>query len=297
MGTKEEGRETTQQNEVIVESRELEDAIAEGLARLGVSRDDANIEVLEEGSKGILGIGSRKAKVRVSTGSAAKTTTKRAPKKASKEEPKETPSVLDEGERDAIVEEVVEKIVIALDSDANVEISPDGKDRWSGEIQTDELGIVLGRRGQTIDAIQTLATAIVSRRLNQRVKVILDSAGFREKRQETLAQMAETCAQEAIESGDAIHLDPMSSFDRKTIHSALSENKDVRTESEDRGGRRHVVIRPAGEGSERPQRKRSGKGGGRGRGRGRGSRQGGRGRGRRTEGSREAQSSSDSSSE
>lgn len=201
--------------EVVVESKLADDAIAEGLARLGISRSEAEIEIIDEGAKGILGFGAKNVTVRVRR----------------------------KTDVDAIVRAVVETLVSGLDPDVRVELSSKREGEWHGEIETEELALVLGRRGRTLDAIQSLASAIVSRRLGNRARVHLDSSGFRQKRKAALEDIAHESAEDVVATGEAIHLEPMSSFDRKIIHAELADHPEVETMSEDSGSRRHVVIR------------------------------------------------------
>lgn len=248
-------RSTSERGGVVFESRLVDDAVAEGLAQLGLTREEADIEVIDEGTAGDPGTPAR---VRVSR----------------------------HVDMPALVSEVCTKLLSSIDETVGVDVTEDGEGRWNGEVRTEQLALVLGRRGRTIDAVQVLAEAIASRRSGRRVKVLLDSSGFREKRREALVEMAVESAKDAVDSGTEIHLDPMSSYDRKIIHSALSENDAVETFSEDQGDYRHIVIRAKGAEPRRPSRGDDRRDrGGRGRGRSRGGR--GRGRGER---SREAES-------
>lgn len=300
-------------NEVEVESRLIEDAIAEGLARLGITRAEAEVEILEEGTKGFLGLGAKNAKVRVSKAGSRPRRSAHAPRKQASERERKpsgererkpsgererkpetshkTPEE-QEKEKEAIVE-ATRKLVSVLDEKATVEVTGVEDGKWKVNVNTDpeSLALVLGRRGRTLDAIQTLSAAIASRQAGDKVRMLLDTGGFREKRRETLQQMADQYAEEAIETGQVIHLDPMSSYDRKIIHSALAANKNVETMSEDTGDKRHIVIRPkSGDSSRRGDRDRGGRSSGsRNR---RGGRRGGRGRGQnRSSETRERESS------
>ncbi|MBL4889164.1 MAG: Jag N-terminal domain-containing protein [Candidatus Lindowbacteria bacterium] len=225
--------------EIEIEASNLEDAIAQGLARLGISKSDAIIDILDEGSKGLFGAFARKAKVRVH---------------------KKIGDVTQNLEND--FEDVVQDLISGLDDRAEVRVSQKGEGNYSGEIDTEELALVLGRRGRTIDSVQTLASAILSRRTGEKVKLLLDASGFRSKRKNALIQIAKDSAKDAIASGEEIHLDSMSAFDRKIIHSTLSKESEVETSSEDRGARRHVVVRSK-DGS-RTSSKKKGRGGKRG---------------------------------
>ncbi|RMH58594.1 MAG: KH domain-containing protein [Candidatus Hydrogenedentota bacterium] len=204
-------------DEVIVEARLTEDAIAEGLARLGITHAEADVEILEEGHGGFLGLGGKDAKVRV----------RRKP----------DPS--------RIIRETLHRLVHVLDESAELVEVRERNGRWYGELEADELALVLGRRGRTLDSLQILTSAIVSRKMGKHIRITLDAAGFREKRREALTQMAQVLAREVVRDNVELHLDPMSAHDRKIIHSVLAKNKKVVSESEGQGSRRHVVLKPA----------------------------------------------------
>lgn len=248
---------------VEIEARDLDDAIAEGLARLGLSREQAEIEVLEEPKRGLLGIGARKAKVRVSvkasrrsrrddgghrrrhsTADAGDRRPSRPVEKERELEEKETAAELKIDR--SMVEEVILKLASALDEKVRVTKIEERSGRVECEIETDEPALLLGRRGRTLDAIQTLATALVARKAGDRIRVNLDIGGFRARRREVLHEMARDAAEDAIRQGEEIHLEPMSAHERKIIHSALAQNSEIATESMDSGDRRHVVVMPRG---------------------------------------------------
>lgn len=250
----ESGRDQELIGSVEIENKLLEDAVAEGLARLGITREEAHIEIIDEGKGGFLGLGAKNAKVRVSR--------------------------LNQPEN--VVRDVLTNLLRALDENASVASIAHRDGRYECEIACENIALLLGRRGRTIDAIQALLAAIASKKLESHVRVMLDSGGFREKRREVLTQMAQDAARDAVELNEEIHLEPMSSHDRKIIHACLSENADVRTESEDTGDRRHIVVMPAqGSDKSRPKgrttgdRSRRGRGGDR---RGGGRSRGGSGR-------------------
>ena len=105
-----------------------------------------------------------------------------------------------------------------------------------------DLGLVIGKRGQTIDAIQYLATAIVYRGEEERKSILVDAAGYRDRRRVTLEQQAERAASEALAAGEPVALDPMSAVERKIVHLHLQEREDVETASEGNEPNRFVVV-------------------------------------------------------
>lgn len=283
-----------------VEAKTPEGAIEEALEKLSISRDQADVEVLDEGKSGFMGIGSKNARVRVSVKGATGSPDRAAVPESSQEEseapahsraersqPEEKPRM---SEPDPAVEEALREIlpglIAPLDPTTSVKAIQvrDGRYECDLEVAPDNMAVVLGRRGRTLDAIQTLAAALATRRCDSHVRVILDCGGFRAKRREVLVQMAHDAAAEAASSGDEIHLEPMSAHDRKIVHATLSAHDDVETTSEDSGDHRHIVVRVKGSGGSGRSRSRAPRGdrfGGRGgRGGGRNEGRGGRGGGR-----------------
>ncbi len=162
-------------SEVEVESRLIEDAIAEGLARLGITRAEAEVEILEEGTKGFLGLGAKNAKVRVSKAGSRPRRTAPASRRTSSERKtsgcRERKSEVShktpeeqEKEKEAVIEATL-KLVSVLDEKATVEVKGTEDGKWLVDVTTDpeSLALVLGRRGRTLDAIQTLAAQIASK--------------------------------------------------------------------------------------------------------------------------------------
>lgn len=115
---------------------------------------------------------------------------------------------------------------------------------YSVLIQGDDLGVLIGYHGETLNAAQLILSLIVSKKLGQFTRIVLDAGGWREKRAETLASMAKEAAEKAVSSGEAVALPVMSSSDRRLVHMALSDRNDVTSESEGEEGYRRVVIKP-----------------------------------------------------
>ena len=109
----------------------------------------------------------------------------------------------------------------------------------------DDHGLLIGRHGQTIDAVQVLASAIVGGSGDDRREVVVDAAGYRDRRRRTLESLAVRCAEEAVRTGDRIELEAMSAAERKIVHTALQDRSDVTTGSEGDEPNRRVVVEPA----------------------------------------------------
>lgn len=190
-----------------------EEAIELALAELGISIDEAEIEVLEEGSRGFLGIGGKDAVVRVSFSGSAD---KRAQKFL--------------GGLFEILGEEVELNIKSEDKELNIELS--GPD----------MGVVIGKRGETLDALQHLTSLVVNRGDLDFVKVSLDTENYREKRVAALENLANKLANKVIKTGRSTSLEPMNAYERRIIHASLQDHPEVTTYSVGQGVRRKVVI-------------------------------------------------------
>ena len=132
---------------------------------------------------------------------------------------------------------------LRIGAPVRIDISEDDE-QLTATLTGPELGLVIGKRGQTIDAIQYLATAIVFRGLEERKSILVDAAGYRDRRRATLEQQADRAASEALAAGGSVALDPMSAVERKIVHVHLQEREDVETASEGNEPHRFVVVRP-----------------------------------------------------
>lgn len=141
------------------------------------------------------------------------------------------------------VEAVLEGVVDALDLDAEVEVIEDDA-QILGRIDGDDLGLVIGRRGQTIDAIQLLCYRIAFRGKPDRKRVAVDAAGYRERRREVVESQADRAAARALETGKEIELEPMSATERKIVHDRLKDRPGLETFSEGEEPERCVVVAP-----------------------------------------------------
>lgn len=239
-----------------------EEAIELALVDLKLSREDVIIEVLEESNKGFLGIGKKLAKVRVSKKNDSKI------KEAAKEIKEEIKA---EVKTDAKVKEISkekkEKVVSkelnvqeigtevetpALDflkdmiDKMGIDVEVSARENQDGEIHIDINGkdsaCVIGKRGQTLDAIQYLTRVVVNRDEENYTKIVVDAGEYRAKREATLAKLAKRLADKVIRTGKPVKLEPMSPYERKIIHSALQNHKKVTTRSEGKEPYRRVVI-------------------------------------------------------
>jgi spoIIIJ-associated protein len=193
-----------------------------------LDRSAVRFEVLAEGERGVLGVGYEPARV------AAVVTAEPAP-----ERPRH-----DESELVASVRELVEKIVDGIGVAARVEIE-EREDEVVATVSGRDLGLLIGKHGQTIDAIQYLANAILARGGDpDRKSIVVDAAGYRERRRAVLDDLAVRSAERALSTGDRVELDPMTAVERKVVHLRLEGYPGVTTTSEGAEPNRYVVIVP-----------------------------------------------------
>jgi spoIIIJ-associated protein len=197
----------------------------------GIDKSAVRFQVVSEGERGLLGVGYAPARVVASVEAAAVA------------EPAPVEPV-DEGEQAGEVREVVERILEAIGVQARIEIV-ETDETVRATIVGRELGLAIGKHGQTIDAIQYLANAVVWRgRGDERKAVVVDAAGYRARREATLEALAKRSAERAISSARSVELDPMTAVERKVVHLALKETDGVVTRSEGTEPNRFVVIDP-----------------------------------------------------
>jgi spoIIIJ-associated protein len=143
----------------------------------------------------------------------------------------------------ARVEAVLDEIVDALDLDAEVVVDED-EERIAASVEGDDLGLLIGRRGQTIDAVQLLCYRVAFRGRGDRKRVSVDAAGYRERRRETVERQADRAAERALETGKEIELEPMSATERKVVHDRLADRSGLETFSEGEEPERCVIVAP-----------------------------------------------------
>ena len=143
------------------------------------------------------------------------------------------------------VRELLERVNDALDLDADVEVIDDGE-RIVGLLHGDDMGLFIGRHGQTIDAVQHLAFKIAAVGQSPPPRVEVDAAGYRDRRRQALERQADQAAADAVRSARPVALDAMSATERKVVHEYLKDRADVETYSEGTEPDRHLVVAPLG---------------------------------------------------
>ena len=229
----------------------MEEATKIALEDLNVNLEEVKIEVVSPGKSGILGLGGEPAVINViyDDKSKSKKVTKSKPKvKDSKKSEKNMDRELDDIDEET--EKLAIDIVNYLLSSLKVDVKTFFRDKDDFdtkslyfEIEGDDSGLIIGRKGETLRSFEFLISFIIKRQLDKRVRVILDVEGYQERRRSNLVSIAESNAKKVIKYGRPIKMDPMSPFDRRIIHLALEKDKKVVTESQGTGPRRQVVIK------------------------------------------------------
>lgn len=239
----------------------VESATQLALEELQLSADQVEVTVLEEPSKGFFGIGSKLAKVRVEKKKEEKKPVQEAKEvETVKAEPvKEEASVLDTNEvitkilaEDINYEELEEctehaGLTFVKEMTAEMKLDVEVKARKNDkylliDIDGKDSGTIIGKRGQTLDAIQYLTSLVVNKDEEEHVRVIVDSEHYRAKREKTLENLANRLADKVLKNNRPVKLEPMNPYERKVIHSTLQKNEKVTTRSEGQDPYRRVII-------------------------------------------------------
>jgi len=246
----------------------VEEALAQGLAQLGLPAEAISMEVLDAGSKGLFGLGGRQVRVRLTVKSeqepassvpalAPKPDLKpaSAPTKESRPKAKEpipAPVVENNGEPDELLnlaEDTVSKLLYHMKMQAQVSAHYEESDREDRrtihvDVRGDDLSILIGRRSETLNAFQYVASLMVGKEVQQWVQLVVDVEGYRSRRESQLRRMAQRMADQALKTGRRQVLEPMSSNERRIIHLDFLYNEAVTTESIGEDPHRKVTIIP-----------------------------------------------------
>ena len=206
--------------EIEITAKTVEEAIELGLKELDVDRAEAEIDVVSRGKAGILGIGSEPARVRVTRIDAPSDVVK-------------------------TTSEVLDNIISLLGVDVVSTLTQVEREDLGGpvfEIEGDDAGLLRGRRGDTLKALQFLVKYLVSQKLDANVNMLVDVEGYQDRRYQSLMNMARRVAQRVADSGRSITLEPMPPNERRIVHMALADHPRVTTESTGSGPNRQVVV-------------------------------------------------------
>jgi spoIIIJ-associated protein len=228
-----------QTKSIEVSAPTVEEAIAKGLAELGKAEDEVEIEVLDPGSRGVLGIGAREALVRLSF-----------------VEPEEEEALPIEESVEQIARETLQELLAKLGVKAQVSMRPEEEmpqdedaPPFILDITGDDLGILIGRRGQTLQALQYITRLIVSREVQHWVNLVVDVEKYKARREKALRQLAHRMAERVSFGHQPVALEPMPPNERRIIHLALRDHLVVTTKSIGKGEERKVTIVPKGSSS------------------------------------------------
>ena len=225
--------------------RTEDEAIAAALAELGMDRDDVSVEIVERAKSGFLGIGASPAVIRVSyeaedepaaPSAAPKAEAPAAPAKAA------AAAVVDENEDYAEIRRFLTGLLERMGVTADIEISPRENGGVNVNLSGSGMGAIIGRRGETLDAIQHLTNYVVNRGSEKRLHISVDAECYRSKREESLTRLAEKMAEKAIKYKRSMALEPMNSYERHVIHTALQNYEGVTTSSTGVEPNRRVVV-------------------------------------------------------
>jgi spoIIIJ-associated protein len=197
-----------------VSARTVDDAITEALVKLCATSDQIEYEVIEKGSTGFLGIARKDAVIKVR-------------KKFTVED---------------CVRDFLDKVFHAMGMEVEVLVTVEDEKTVSVELKGNDMGVLIGKRGQTLDSLQYLANLAVNKQSENFVKVKLDTEDYRKRRRETLENLARNIAYKVKRTKRPVSLEPMNPFERRVIHSALQNDRYVTTHSEGEEPYRHVVV-------------------------------------------------------
>ncbi len=200
----------------------------------GLEKKAVRFTVLSEGERGLLGVGYSPARV-LAQAPAAPAARVRPPAEPAREAP---------GSPAARLRELLEQVCAALSVDASISVS-ETDSALLARLSGPDVGLLIGKRGQTIDAIQYLANALVWDAAEERKDVVVDAAGYRRRRQSSLERVAEQAARDALGSGRPVSLEPMAAPERKLVHVYLQRRGGVTTSSEGAEPNRYVVVAPS----------------------------------------------------
>lgn len=241
----------------------VDEAITRGSIELGLPAEALEVEVIDEGSRGFLGLGSRQVRVRLSIREGFEAPKVRTTVDAVVTEEAKSPTELEEEDGDAEVERICHDTVSELLHRMGVEaeLTTHWGDLSEGsqirplhvDIQGKDLSILIGRRAETLSALQYITRLIVGKELQRPIAVVIDVEGYRTRRERQLRQLAKRIAQQAVERGRSMSLEPMPPNERRIVHIELRDHPQVYTESVGEGDHRKVMIKLRSEGTTSPK--------------------------------------------
>ena len=222
-------------------ARTEDEAIAAALAELGMDRDDVSVEIVERAKSGFLGIGASPAVIRVSY-EAPDPVEEKAPAAPVAEPVKAAATEVDENPDYAAIRQFLSGLLERMGVKAQIEISTRENGGINVNLSGNGMGAIIGRRGETLDAIQHLTNYAVNRGSEKHLHISVDAENYRSKREESLTRLAEKMAEKAIKYKRSMALEPINSYERHVIHTALQNYEGVTTSSTGVEPNRRVVV-------------------------------------------------------
>ena len=199
-----------------ISAKTVNDAITEACKKFGVTSDNLDYEVIEEGSNGFLGLGAKPAVIKAGV------------------------KVLSPGEE---AKKFLADVFAAMDMIVTVDVSYDEAEKnMDIDLSGEEMGVLIGKRGQTLDSLQYLVSLVVNKDTEDYIRVKVDTENYRLRRKETLENLAKNIAYKVKRTKRSVSLEPMNPYERRIIHSALQNDRYVTTYSEGEEPFRHVVV-------------------------------------------------------
>ena len=255
-----------------VSAKTVEDAVLEAAMKLATTREHLEYEVIEKGSAGFLGFGAKNAVIRaraMTDEEIVKAETKPEPvvekkqevkkeakkeikkeRPVKKEEPavkaeepvKKAPKVKPEG-KEISAEDFLKDVFKAMDMEVEIKVTENKEERTMDiELAGEEMGVLIGKRGHTLDSLQYLVSLVVNKYSDEYIRVKIDTENYRERRKETLENLARNIAYKVKRTRKPVSLEPMNPYERRVIHSALQNDRYVTTHSEGEEPYRRVVV-------------------------------------------------------
>ena len=201
-----------------ISAKTVNEAITEACRKLGVTSDRLDYQVIEEGSSGFLGIGSRPAVIKAAV-------------------------KIEEVSIEDVAKNFLKKVFTAMNMVVTTDVKYDEEEKtMSIDLSGDEMGVLIGKRGQTLDSIQYLVSLVVNKEVEEYVRVKVDTENYRQRRKETLENLAKNIAYKVKKTRRSVSLEPMNPYERRIIHSALQNDKYISTHSEGDEPFRRVVV-------------------------------------------------------
>ncbi|MBE5849187.1 MAG: protein jag [Lachnospiraceae bacterium] len=221
----------------------VDDAITEACKNFTITSDRLEYEVVEKGTSGIFGFAAKPAiiKARVFDPNAPKEEVKEEKKEEAKENTESSVTVSEPVTADP--KEFLEKVFNAMNMKVSIDVETK-EDEINIELSGDDMGVLIGKRGQTLDSLQYLTSIVVNKGRKEYIRVKIDTENYRLRRKETLENLAKNLAYKAKRTKNPVSLEPMNPYERRIIHSALQNDKYVTTHSEGEEPYRKVIITP-----------------------------------------------------